>query len=56
MVHLHRPGIVLDADEWLMGEFSIVDSTGGLAVEHGRITDQDGQMIAESFHTQLTAR
>lgn len=55
-VHLHRPGITLGADEWLLGEFSIIDSTGGLAVEHGSITDQAGLMIAESFHTRLSAQ
>ncbi len=30
------------------------ESTGGLAVEHGRITTMDGTMVAESFETRLT--
>ncbi len=34
--HIHRRGLMLAADEWLAGAFEIEDSTGGLAVEHGR--------------------
>jgi hypothetical protein len=47
-----RPG---DA-AWLAGSFEIHDSAGGLAVEHGRLTQLDGTVVAESFHTRLTAR
>jgi acyl-CoA thioesterase len=54
--HLHRPGIVLSKDEWLAGAFEIRDSTGGLAVEHGRITTMDGTLVAESFQTRLTTQ
>lgn len=54
--HLHRPSLVLDEDEWLTGWFEIVTSTGGLAVEHGRIADCQGRLVAESFHTRLTAQ
>jgi acyl-CoA thioesterase len=54
--HLHRPHLVLDEDEWLTGSFEVVTSTGGLAVEHGRIADLDGRLVAESFHTRLTAQ
>ena len=53
--HVHRP---LDdlGQEWLAATFEITESTGGLAVEHGRITTADGLLVAESFHTRLTAR
>lgn len=54
--HLHRPHLVLDEDEWLTGSFEVVTSTGGLAVEHGRIADRHGRLVAESFHTRLTAQ
>ncbi len=54
-VHVHRNGLELDEGEWLAGSFEIHDSTGGLAVEHGRITLIDGTVVAESFHTRLTA-
>jgi hypothetical protein len=54
--HLHRPRLVLGADEWLTGEFEIQTSAGGLAVEHGRITGPDGLLVAESFQTRLTAQ
>ena len=52
--HIHRPHLVLDDDEWLVGAFEIETSGGGLAVEHGRIATHDGVLIAESFQTRLT--
>jgi acyl-CoA thioesterase len=54
--HFHRPGLLLDDDEWLVAEFAIENSTGGLAVEHGRIAQRDGSVVAESFQTRLTAQ
>lgn len=54
--HMHRPGLALAGDEWLVGEFGVRESTGGLAVEHGRITRPDGTMVAESLQTRLTAQ
>ena len=54
--HVHRPGLHLADDEWLVAEFAIENSTGGLAVEHGRITRLDGTVVAESFQTRLTAQ
>lgn len=53
--HLHQPHLELAEDEWLVGSFGIDTSTGGLALEHGRITRQDGRPVAESFHTRWTA-
>lgn len=53
--HLHQPQIDLDEDEWLVGEFEIVTSTGGLAVEHGRLARRDGTLVSESFQTRWTA-
>lgn len=53
--HLHQPTVDLDDDEWLAGQFEIVTSTGGLATEHGRITRQDGSLVAESLQTRWTA-
>ena len=53
--HLHQSSVELGPDEWLAGEFGIDTSTGGLAVEHGRITRTDGTLVAESFHTRWTA-
>ncbi len=52
--HIHRPITDL-GDGWLAGTFEITESAGGLAVEHGRITTADGLLVAESFHTRLTA-
>jgi acyl-CoA thioesterase len=54
--HIHRAGGLLGRDDWLVGTFGIEDSTGGLAVEHGRITLMDGTMVAESFQTRLTTQ
>lgn len=54
--HVHRSRPVLGPDEWLTAEFSIETSTGGLAVEHGRIAERDGTLVAESFQTRLTAQ
>lgn len=52
--HIHRPIPDL-GDGWLAGTFEITESAGGLAVEHGRITTAEGLVVAESFHTRLTA-
>jgi hypothetical protein len=41
--------------DWLAGAFEVTESSGGLAVEHGRITDLKGTVLAESFQTRLTA-
>jgi len=54
--HVHRPGLLLAADEWLVAEFALENSAGGLAVEHGRIALADGTLVAESFQTRLTAQ
>lgn len=54
--HVHRPNLLLADDEWLVAEFALENSTGGLAVEHGRITLADGTVVAESFQTRLTAQ
>jgi acyl-CoA thioesterase len=53
--HVHQDASVLGADEWLVGEFEIRHSSGGLAVEHGRIGRADGTVLAESFQTRFTA-
>jgi acyl-CoA thioesterase len=53
--HLHQPRLDLEEDEWLVGEFEIVTSAGGLAVEHGRIARRDGTLVSESFQTRWTA-
>lgn len=44
--HIHQPDVVLGADDWLTGSFEIDTSTGGLAVEHGRIEHTDGTLVA----------
>ena len=54
--HIHQAPVVLGHDDWLTGEFEIETSTGGLAVEHGRIARRDGTLVAESFQTRLTAQ
>ena len=54
--HIHRPRIDLGGDDWLTGSFEILDSSGGLAVEHGRIALRDGTIVAESFQTRLTTQ
>jgi acyl-CoA thioesterase len=54
--HIHRPGLTLGDDEWLLAEFAVDNSTGGLAVEHGRITLADGTVVAESMQTRLTSQ
>lgn len=53
--HLHQPHVDLAEGEWLVGSFGIETSTGGLAVEHGRITREDGSLVSESFQTRWTA-
>jgi len=55
-VHVHRTGFGLVDDDWLVGSFEIADSTGGLAVERGRLTRMDGTIVAESFQTRLTTQ
>jgi hypothetical protein len=55
-IHIHRSGFALRDDAWLAGCFESHDSTGGLAVEHGRIIQKDGTVVAESFQTRLTAQ
>ena len=55
-VHIHRSGLSLGEGAWLAGSFEIDESTGGLAVEHGRTTRLDGTVVAESFQTRLTAQ
>jgi len=55
-IHIHRSGFGLGDDAWLAGSFEIDDSTGGIAVERGRITKMDGTVVAESFQTRLTAQ
>ena len=54
--HIHQPPVVLGDDDWLTGAFEIQTSAGGLAVEHGRIAQRDGTLVAESFQTRLTTR
>ena len=55
-VHIHhtiaRP---LADDEWLSADFRAEVSADGLALEHGRIADSTGRLLAESFHTRWTA-
>lgn len=53
--HLHQPHVELADGEWLVGSFGIDTSTGGLALEHGRITREDGTLVSESFHSRWTA-
>ena len=54
--HIHQPRVLLGEGDWLTGEFEIQTSTGGLAVEHGRIAERDGTLVAESFQTRLTTQ
>ena len=53
-VHVHRTRPALADDEWLEGRFRADVSHGGLALEHGRVADVDGTLLAESFHTRWT--
>jgi acyl-CoA thioesterase len=53
-VHVHRTRPPLAEHEWLEGSFRADASHGGLALEHGRIADGDGTLLAESFHTRWT--
>jgi acyl-CoA thioesterase len=53
-VHLHRTRPALAPGAWLEGWFRADVSRGGLALEHGRIADVDGTLLAESFHTRWT--
>lgn len=52
--HIHRPHLVLRDDDWLAAEFEIEQSSAALAVEHGRIVQQDGLIVVESLQTRLT--
>jgi acyl-CoA thioesterase len=53
--HIHQAHVELGDDDWLTGQFDIETSAAGLAVEHGRIAERDGTLVAESFQTRLTA-
>ena len=53
-VHVHRTRAALAEHEWLEGAFRADVSRAGLALEHGRIADVDGTLLAESFHTRWT--
>ncbi len=53
-VHLHGTRGELADGEWLTGAFDADVSRGALALEHGRIADVDGTLLAESFHTRWT--
>ena len=53
-VHIHRTRDPLPEGDWLEGSFRADTSHGGLAVEHGRLADPDGTLLAESFHTRWT--
>jgi acyl-CoA thioesterase len=54
-VHIHRTLDGLDDDEWLQALFRADISAGGIALERGVVADDRGQVLAESFHTRLTA-
>ena len=54
--HIHQPRVVLGEAAWLTGVFEVETSSGGLAVEHGRLATSDGTLVAESFQTRLTAQ
>jgi acyl-CoA thioesterase len=54
--HFHRIAPAVADGEWLSASFELDDSTGGLAVEHGRIADPGGTLLVESFHTRWTAQ
>jgi hypothetical protein len=54
VAHIHRTLPFLRRDEWLVGEFTAEVSSGGLALERGRIFGPDGRLLAESFHTRWT--
>lgn len=52
--HVHHT-IDHDQHDWLVARFEIDTSSGGLAVEHGRICTLDGTVLAESFQTRWIA-
>ncbi|MEP7113552.1 MAG: thioesterase family protein [Ilumatobacteraceae bacterium] len=54
-IHIHRTMSYLGDDEWLGGVFHADISADGIALEKGIITDPDGRVLAESFHTRWTA-
>jgi acyl-CoA thioesterase len=54
-VHVHRTLDALGDGEWLQGLFHADTSADGMALEKGVIADGRGRVLAESFHTRLTA-
>jgi acyl-CoA thioesterase len=54
-IHIHRTLDSLGDDEWLQASFRADISAGGIALEKGLIADRGGHVLAESFHTRLTA-
>lgn len=54
VTHIHHTLPAHEAD-WLGAVFAIETSTGGLAVEHGKLATRGGLLLAESFHTRWTA-
>ena len=54
-IHLHRTLPRLADNEWLGAVFVADVSVGGIALEKGIIAGPDGLVLAESFHTRLTA-
>ncbi|MEP7201819.1 MAG: thioesterase family protein [Ilumatobacteraceae bacterium] len=54
-IHIHRTLDHLAEGEWLGGVFHADISSEGIALEKGLITDPDGRILAESFHTRWTA-
>jgi acyl-CoA thioesterase len=54
-IHVHRTLAELGVGDWLGGSFHVDISAGGIALEKGIITDPEGRVLAESFHTRWTA-
>jgi acyl-CoA thioesterase len=54
-IHIHRTLDSLADDEWLQALFQTDISAGGIALEKGVVADRGGHVLAESFHTRLTA-
>lgn len=55
VVHVHATLAAPLADHaWLSADFRTEVSSDGLALEHGRIADPQGRLLAESFHTRWT--
>jgi len=53
--HIHRVPTDVPADGWLTAVFETTNGVDGLALEHGRLADPAGRLVAESFHTRLLA-